>query len=159
MSNFERVSSNWHPVWHAKTYFFWKPVQFWTSSNWRIFAMTFCKLIIQWLIHELPARSAWNARTKPRTSTFYIARAITHRAQRARLETSLNCELYKDDIENAATWVCSELNKLSDKIGISMSNLMTIAIYSLKGRHLLSSKTHQRNKIWKNWERESNKGT
>ena len=147
MSNFERVSSNWHPVWHAKTYFFWKPVQFWTSSNWRIFAMTFCKLIIQWLIHELPGRSAWNARTKARANRFYIARAITHRAQRARLETSLYCELYKDDIKNAPTWVCSELNGLSEKIGISMSFLMTNAIYSLKVRHLLSFITHQRNVI------------
>ena len=149
MSNFERVSSNWHPVWHAKTYFFWKPVQFWTSSNWRIFAMTFCKLIIQWLIHELPGRSAWNARTKPRATRFYIARAITRRRKGPDWKHHLIVS-YKDGIENAPTWVCSELNRLSEKIGISMPNLMRIAAYSLKVRHLSWIITHERKKIWEN---------
>ena len=150
MSNFERINSNCHQVWQVNTNFFWKPIQFWTNSCWRIFARTFSKLIIQYLIHELPERSAWNARTKPRVSRFYISRAIFHRAQRAGLETSLNCELYKDGIENAPIWVCSELNGLSEKIGFSMSNWMTTAAYSLKVRHLSWLITHERKVIWEN---------
>ena len=147
MSDFERVSSNSHQVWHANTYFFWKPIQFWTNSRWRIFAETFSKLIIQWLIHELPGRSAWNARTKARANRFYIARAITHRAQRTYFETSLECELNKNFIKNPPIWVCSKFNGLSEKLGFSMSYSMTVAIYSLKVRHLLSFITHQRNQI------------
>ena len=157
MSNFERVSSNWHPVWHAKTYFFWKPVQFWTNSNRRIFAKAFSKLIIQWLIHELPGRSAWNARTKARAKRFYIARAITHRAQRTYFETSLECELNKTFIKNPPIWVCSKLNGLSEQLGFRMSYSMTIAIYSLKVRHLLSFITQKREKIRENWEMKWNK--
>ena len=97
--------------------FFWRLIQFWINSRLRIIARTFRKLIIQWLIHELPGRSAWNSRTKPRVSRFYIARQII-----IINKTSLNCEPNKDGIENAPPWVCSELNKLSEKIGFSMLN-------------------------------------